>query len=211
MLNICLALSVLVYEKKENILVNETDKVVFISFKGTSSTYDMFRYNIYSMFVSKTFQFMHMNLNVAIKAYLLEIFNKYRNVIESHVYGKKHVVFTGHSLGGFLAHVFAEIYGKHAVSFGSPRFFKRLDKVGGTHVRVMHKYDKVPFLPNENLWCHAPGLCVILPERKIIKDNTGDKIRANYVSQVMTLYANIFNMNYNYHLILNYLRAFNNH
>lgn len=195
---LCAALSHLVYSKSDKLLFTTIGNATYIAFKGTEHWYDMLNCNVYSMYESESFTFLHMTINSACKTYLFQLFNDHSDTIAKIVAESKKVVFTGHSLGGFVAHVCAEIYGTTAISFGAPRFFKQIDKVNGKHYRVCHQHDKIPHLPDYKTWKHVEST-------KIVVGKDEEQVDNKYENQYTFLVTHLLNLNYQYHSIDTYV------
>ena len=93
----------------------------------------------------------------------------------SHISRDKSVVVTGHSLGGAIAVLFAELLGCEVVTFGCPRIYL---KTGTTpilnHIRVVRDGDPVPMIPRL-LYKHDCGPVVLYD------GSTGIEVKEHFI------------------------------
>jgi len=147
----CARLSDEVYDKCIEVgdlgfTVSETSSVVIIAIRGTANRRNVERDINVIPYHFKGGMFSTWGF---VRAY-----KKLEGPVLQRLPKNKPVIFTGHSLGGAVATLFAERIGVGAITFGSPRVYLRgWYKSTVNHFRVYMDDDPIPKIPAV-LYCH---------------------------------------------------------
>lgn len=153
-----------------NLYIWKKDKILYITFRGTSSLVDVF---IDLKCFPKNIK-DKICVHQGFYDQFLSVEKQITGELDKHIDDIDEIIISGHSLGGGCATIASAYYGEKysnktvsCITFGCPRvgnkkFIEWFSKNVNNNIRIVNKNDPITMIPTSFLWNHTFNDCIIL-------------------------------------------------